>query len=585
MKPFLYFIGGCEFVYTIQHLKSSPDKYLDFDYAYSFEHMGQTDAYKFLMEHTQDVYNKKPDVVILSQHDYMMPCISAIQLNQVHSKQRQLEQLKDLIDKCELMILTLYELNIPIVMQFFPWFRTGLLNRFKHTEDYLNEEQFMRLYATEMEKLTIRYPNFYFLNLTNTCALQGYLNTFKTKDGPWYSHIAPNTPHIAKEYADLINYLLRRTPKIKCLMVDLDNTMWKGVVRDIGIENIQVRPDGERFNWGVLAALHARGIMIGFISKNDPELETDIKKFIKEYTWGGLEFVFFSLSWTDKYVVMQEARQRLNIAMDSIAFIDDSPFEREQMKSMLPDVSVYDENIFERLLYMPEFQPENITSESKNRTKYYLQENQRTALQHSAKDKEQFLKDCDFSISVKLMEPFEISRVAELIQRTNQLNTSIKRYSQDQIVSFSKNPGCDVFVVHVSDKFGEYGLVGVCIAFKNGCAYQIDTLLFSCRVMSKGVEDYTLTSILNYAKAQNFKRVALQFNQGPKNDQMKTILENNFFTQSIGDDQSLIYSFDLTTQQIKPYQNWFNTPPCHIKALEQHSQGPVPNPDFEYKPV
>lgn len=509
MKPFLYFIGGCEFVYTINQLKSSPDKYFDFDYAYSYENIGQTDAYKFLLEHTQDVYNKKPDAVILSQDDYMMSSISDIQLNIVHSKQRQREQLKDLIDKCELMILTLYELNVPVVMQFFPWFRTNLLNRFKHTADFLNEEQFTRLYITEMEKLTVRYPNFYFFDLTNISALHGYLNTFKTKDGPWYNHLAPNIPHIAQEYADLINYLLRRTKKIKCLMVDLDNTMWKGVIRDIGIENIQVRADGERFNWAVLAALHARGIMIGFISKNDSDIETDIRKFIKEYTWGGMEFVFFSLSWTDKYQVMQNAQQQLNIALDSIAFIDDSAFEREQMKSILPEVSVYDENIFERLLYMPEFQPENITSESKNRTRYYLQEKQRTELQRDTKDKEQFLKDCDFSISVKLMEPFEISRVAELIQRTNQLNTSIKRYSQDQIVSFSKNPGCDVFVVHVSDKFGEYGLVGVCIAFKNGSTYQIDTLLFSCRVMSKGVEDYTLTSILNYAKAQNFKRVAL----------------------------------------------------------------------------
>jgi FkbH-like protein len=234
---------------------------------------------------------------------------------------------------------------------------------------------------------------------------------------------------------------------------------------------------------------------------------------------------------------------------------------------------------------MPEFQPENITPESKNRTKYYLQENQRTALQHSVKDKEQFLKQCDFNITVKPMEPFEISRVTELIQRTNQLNTSIKRYSQDNIVSFHKNPDCDIFVVHVSDKFGEYGLVGVCIAFKNGSTYQIDTLLFSCRVMSKGVEDYTLTSILNHAKTQNFKCVTLQFRQGPKNNQMKTILENNCFTLSAGDDQLQTYCFDLTTQQIKPYQNWFSATPCRIKIIEDSGRNSVPNRVFAYKPI
>jgi predicted enzyme involved in methoxymalonyl-ACP biosynthesis len=88
------------------------------------------------------------------------------------------------------------------------------------------------------------------------------------------------------------------------------------------------------------------------------------------------------------------------------------------------------------------------------------------------------------------------------------------------------------------------------------------TLLFSCRVMSKGVEDYTLTSILNHAKTQNFKRVIVQFHQGPKNNQMKTILENNCFTLLTSDDQSQTYCLDLTTQQIKPYQNWFNTTSC-----------------------
>jgi hypothetical protein len=81
MKPFLYFIGGCEFLYTINQLKSAPDKYFDFDYAYSYENIGQTDAYKFLIEHTPDVYNQKPDAVILSQHDLMMSSISDIQLN------------------------------------------------------------------------------------------------------------------------------------------------------------------------------------------------------------------------------------------------------------------------------------------------------------------------------------------------------------------------------------------------------------------------------------------------------------------------------------------------------------------------
>jgi len=567
MKPFLYFIGGCEFCFTIAELKSDCQKYLDFDCAYSYEDAGQTNPHKFLLEHTQDVYNKRPDVVFLSQHDFMMGSISQIQLNKVESKEKQSEQLKKLLDQCELMILTLSQLNVPIVMQYFPWFRTGLVNRFKHTGDFLNEEQFMREYVTEMEKLTVRYPNFYFLNLTNVCGMHGFLNTLKPKDGPWYSHIAYPAVHIAEEYTDFINYVLRRTKKVKCLMVDLDNTMWKGVIRDVGVENLQVRADVERFNWAVLATLHARGITIGIISKNDPDLENDVKNFIKEYSYGGLDFVFFSLSWRDKYQVLMEAQQQLNIGMDSIAFVDDNRFEREQMKTMLPEVRVYDENTFERLLYMPEFQPEYITSESKNRTKYYKQENRRVAAQKTNITRDEFLNQCDFNIDVKPMEPFETGRVTELIQRTNQLNTSIKRYSQNQIVSFNNDPAYDIFVVHVSDKFGNYGLVGVCIALRKENVYEIDTLLFSCRVMSKGVESYCLTSILNHARDNNFERVILRFQNGPKNKQMKAILEDNNFTQSSFDEQSVTYSFDITSGQIKPYENWFAEIACESNAV------------------
>jgi FkbH-like protein len=322
------------------------------------------------------------------------------------------------------------------------------------------------------------------------------------------------------------------------------------------VENLEIRIDKERFHWNVLAILYARGILIGVISKNDSYLEADIKEFIKPHL-AGMEFVSFRLNWKDKWENLLEIQQQLNIGTDSIAFIDDNQFEREQMKAMLPDVRVYDENIFEQLLYMPEFQPEFITAESKNRTKFYIQQNQRSQAR-STLAKDDFLEQCRFKIDVKKMRPFEVDRVTELIQRTNQLNTSIKRYTKEQIIAFSRDQSCDIYTVNVSDKFGDYGLVGVCIALGKDNVYEIDTLLFSCRVMSKGVEDYTLTSVLSYAGAQNFERIILRFREGPKNEQMRTILSNNNFIESATTDDIVVYSFDLKQQQIKPYPKWFS---------------------------
>jgi len=555
MKPFLCFLGGCEFEYILHELKSKPETYFDFDYFYSFEHDGQTNPYTVLAEQAQEVFETRPDAVFLSQHDYMMGPISDIQLNRAVSRQQQDKRIKALVDQCELMILTLLALDVPIVMQFFPWFRVNVLNRFKNTTPLYNEEQFMRKYAMGMEALADRYPNFYFLNLSHVCATAGFRQTLKQADAPWYSHIQFPATHIATEYTHLVNYILRRDKKIKCVIVDLDNTMWKGVIRDVGVENLEIRIDKERFHWNVLSILYARGIMIGVISKNDPYLEEDIRNFIKPHLTG-IEFVCFELSWKDKCEVLSEVRQRLNIGLDSIAFIDDNPFEREQMKAILPDVRVYDENIFEQLLYLPEFQPEFVTRESKDRTQFYIQEHQRQQVRGSMA-RGDFLEQCQFKIGVETMRPFEADRVTELIQRTNQLNASIKRYTKDQIISFSRDPNGDIFVVHVADKFGDYGLVGVCIGFRRNNVYEIDTLLFSCRIMSRGVEDYTLTTVLDYAKEHNFDQVIVRFTKGPKNDQMRAILSNNSFVESASEGDSVVYSFDLKRQKPKPRPDWF----------------------------
>jgi FkbH-like protein len=556
MKPFLCFLGGCEFQYIIAELKSNPQKYFDFDYFHTFEHFAQTNPYTFLAEHYDEVIKSRPNVVILSQHDFMMKSITGIQLNKSGSKVQQDAELKELIDQCELMIMTLQQLNVPVIMQFFPWFRTNVLNRFKHTAPVYNEEQFMRKYVIAMEELTVRYSNFYFLNLTNVCAMYGYRQTLKPFDAPWYSHIKFPAIYPAQEYTYLINYVLRHDKKIKCVIVDLDNTMWKGVIRDVGVENLEVRIDKERFHWNVLAILYARGILIGIISKNDSYLENDIKNFIKQYVYGGTKLVAFKLNWKDKWENLLEIQQQLNIGLDSFAFVDDNLFEREQMKAMLPDVKVYDENIFEQLLYMPEFQPEFITEESKNRTEFYIQENQRNRIQDNL-TRDEFLEQCRFEIAVTKMQPYEVDRVTELIQRTNQLNTSIKRYTKEQIISFSRNPNCDIFVTNVSDKFGDYGLVGICLAFRKNDIYEIDTLLFSCRVMSKGVEDYTLTAVLDRAGKENFNRATLRFKKGPKNDHMRAILTKNNFIQSDTMEDYEVYSFDLKQQQIKPLPKWF----------------------------
>ena len=223
---------------------------------------------------------------------------------------------------------------------------------------------------------------------------------------------------------------------------------------------------------------------------------------------------------------------------------------------------------------MPELQSEFITEESRDRTKFYIQENNRRQVKNTF-SKEQFLRQCNFKINIKQMQPYEVNRVTELIQRTNQLNTSIKRYSQSQIISLSHNANCDILTVYVSDKFGDYGLVGVCIALRQQNIYEIDTLLFSCRVMSKGIEDYALNSILKYAADKDFDEVILKFNKGPKNNQLRAVLKNNHFVESSENEDFIVYSFNLNQQHIKPPPNWFSQTQPDTETIQAISTQPI----------
>jgi len=479
MNPNLVFIGGCEFLYLIEHIESNPDKYFHCNSWYSYLELDETDPYLIVQQRLNFIDEKKPDVIIISQMDKITKTIRNIQFNQNNSKEELDQQLDEIVTQCEEMINVLSGLSVPIMLQYFPWTRTKMLNSFKQRPGTYNEAQFLRKYVTAMEELDLKYPNLYFMDLSGICAYYGYYQTLKVRDRPWATHIAYPATYIADEFVRWINYILRRDKKVKCVLVDLDNTMWNGVIRDVGIENIQVRRPVERFRWEVLRVLYSRGILIGVVSKNDPYLKQEIISFTKQYLWGA-KLACMELSWQDKWQSVKKIQQELNIGADSILFIDDSEFERTQMKTMLPEVRVCDENIFEELLYLPELQSEFVTEESKKRTDYYLQEKQRKNVSQKL-TAEQFLQQCRFDIKVEKMQPYQVSRVAELIQRTNQLNTSIKRYSQSQIVFFSRDHHCDIFTVTVSDKFGDYGLVGVCIGFHKCNVYEIDTLLSADR--------------------------------------------------------------------------------------------------------
>jgi len=166
MKPTLVFIGGCEFGYLIEHLQSDPDKYFPFDGWYTYLELGETDPYLIVQKYQDDITNQKPDVIIISQMDTITTTIRNIQFNQNNSKSELDAQLNEIVAQCEEMIDILSGLSVPILLQYFPWARTKMLNSFKPSPETYNEVQFLRKYVTVMEGLAVKHSNFYFMDLS-----------------------------------------------------------------------------------------------------------------------------------------------------------------------------------------------------------------------------------------------------------------------------------------------------------------------------------------------------------------------------------------------------------------------------------
>ena len=282
------------------------------------------------------------------------------------------------------------------------------------------------------------------------------------------------------------NNEVKKNKKLKCIVWDLDNTMWKGILVEDGEKELELN---ERIK-EILMELDNRGILLSIASKNNEE---DVLEVLKNF--GILDyFLFPQISWNPKSQAIANIAKQLNIGLDSIAFIDDQPFEREEVKSSLPDVTIINAYDYINLIEMDEFKVP-VTAESKKRRNMYKQQMKRNEYLESFEDDYfKFLKDCNIKINLKPMNTENINRVYELAQRTNQMNFSGRRYQKNELSTLMNSNDFHSYVISCEDKFGSYGIVGFCLLDPN--EPRLIDLMFSCRVQSKRVEHAFLSHIL-----------------------------------------------------------------------------------------
>ena len=323
---------------------------------------------------------------------------------------------------------------------------------------------------------------------------------------------------------------------VKIAAWDLDNTVWKGVLVEDGPENLKLMPEIKQ----IMEVFDSRGIVNSVISKNN---HSDAFKQLEKYDLDKL-IVFPQISWYPKSEAIKTMISDFNVGSDTIAFIDDSPFEREEVKSTNPAVRVYDALDYKGLVDLPEFNPE-VSTESSMRREFYMNQGKRKQVQSSfSGDYMDFVRSCEIKLSIINADIGSTDRIQELVQRTNQMNFSGNRYHRKEIEELLERPDLDNFCIKCEDKFGDYGTVGYCVV--NNENPKLIDLMFSCRIQSKRVEHAFISWILFKYKDLGFNKFSVIYHRTPKNAPAGKVFSDLGFSERSNIDEVLQYEFDLS---------------------------------------
>ncbi|MHA1863488.1 MAG: HAD-IIIC family phosphatase [Candidatus Thorarchaeota archaeon] len=377
----------------------------------------------------------------------------------------------------------------------------------------------------------------------------------------WYRGSVPFseefTTILADEYIRYIRAMKGRTKK--CIVLDLDNTLWGGIIGEDGIEGIKlgnIAPGIEYVEFQrSLLSLYNRGVILAICSKNNPD---DAFKVFREHPSQVLKeehFAAMRINWQDKAANIAELAQEINIGLDSMVFLDDNPVERAQVSQTHPDVLVVEmpknPRLYREMLEnLNVFDVLSLTKEDMARGDMYVGKRKRTELEQSATSIEDFLRTLDLKVRIDEVSDFDTPRVVQLIGKTNQFNLTTRRYTDAEVNDFRKSKEMAVYSMAVHDKFGDEGVVGVAIVRKNGNDWWIDSFLMSCRVIGRSVETALLAKIVVDARKANVARILGEYIPTKKNLPASDLYERHGFGMPTTNDGVTSWILNLDEQTI-----------------------------------
>jgi FkbH-like protein len=365
-------------------------------------------------------------------------------------------------------------------------------------------------------------------------------------------------PYLTKKYISYIKTLKGMTKK--CIVLDLDNTLWGGIVGEDGYNGIKLNitnPGNQYIDFQkALLNLHQIGILLAINSKNNYD---DAMEVIKKHPFMVLReehFACIKINWNDKSKNILEISKELNIGLDSMVFFDDSPVECELIKQTFPSVLVVNlpsspSLYLETLKNLNDFNVLSITEEDTKRGAMYKSRQNRIELESSLNDLNLFLKSLQIVVNIKEMDDFSLPRVSNLIMKTNQFNQTTKRYSKTEIINMSRNPHIYILTLSVKDKFGDEGIVGVIILKKNENIGTIDSFLMSCRILGRNIEKVFIYKICEIARKIGIEIVKGEYIQTKKNTFVKDFYKKIGFDLENKIDNRTIWVLNLNETKIE----------------------------------
>ena len=414
------------------------------------------------------------------------------------------------------------------------------------------------------------------LFVCDLCALQAKLG----RDAMFAPNVYTSTemilsvdclPHVAARIADIIG-AARGQVLHKCLILDLDNTLWGGVIGDDGLEGIQLghslgigKAYTEFQQW--VKKLRQRGVIICICSKNDDAKAREPFERHPDMVLRLDDVAVFCANWKSKPHNIRAIKEVLGIGYDSMVFIDDNPFERAMVREQIDGITVPDmppdpAEWLEFLYGLNLFETASASQADADRTRQYQAEAERVRLSHTFADEDSFLASLAMESTVEGLTPFNIPRVAQLSQRSNQFNLRTVRYTEADLATIAADPDAIALCLGLADRLGDNGLVAVAIMRR---AAERDTLMvenwfMSCRVLKRGMEAFTLNVIARTAIEAGYHRMVAEYRPTAKNGMVATLCPS-LGMQAVAESQNR-WQLDLDS---------FSPLPCHITEQQANT--------------